>query len=59
MNIIATTNRILSVSCVIHPLLLGKVRQSYIARILGLLYFLRFLKVQHAAETKCKIHTNA
>ena len=31
------------VSCVIHPLPLGKVRQSYIARILGHLYFLLFL----------------
>ena len=30
------------VSCVIHPLPLGKIRQSYIARILGLLYFLLF-----------------
>ena len=28
-----------SVSCVIHPQLLGKVRQTYIARIWGLLYF--------------------
>ena len=34
-----------SVSCVIDPLLLGKVRQSYLALILGLLYFLLFLKV--------------
>ena len=33
------------VSCVIRPLLLGKIRLSYIARILGLLYFLLFLKV--------------
>ena len=34
-----------SVSCVIHPLPLSKIHQSYIARILWLLYFLIFLKV--------------
>ena len=32
-------------SFVIHPLLLGKVRQSNITRILGLFYFLLFLNV--------------
>ena len=34
-----------SVSCVIHPLLLGKVRQSYIPRIFGLRYFMIFFSV--------------
>ena len=33
-----------SVSCVIHPLPQGKVRQSYISQIFWLLYFLLFLK---------------
>ena len=33
-----------SVSCVIHPQPLWKVRQSYITRIWGHLYFLLFLK---------------
>ena len=45
-----------SVSCVIHPLPVGKVRQRYIARILGLLYFLRF---NTHSLTKCKIPTKS
>ena len=48
-----------SVSCIIHPLPLGKVRQSYIARILRLLYFLIFLKVKQLRQNATYIPTNS
>ena len=46
-------------SCVIHPLTVGKVRQSYTARILGLLYYFLFLKVGQLRQNARYIPTNS